>query len=65
MPKYLFHHLQADCRAKGVVCERSGRKVELTTPDGSVTAECDTVAEAIDAFHYDATFASLPVKVGR
>lgn len=55
-----FTHLENLCRAKRIVCERYGKRIELTTPDGSVKAECATVAEALDTVQNDSTFFSLP-----
>ena len=57
-----FKQLEIACKQKGIVCERTGRTVELTTPDGGTTAECETVGEAVNTFFYDHVFASLPVK---
>jgi hypothetical protein len=58
-----FEHLESLCHGKGIVCERNGRKIELTTPDGGTTAECDSVSEALDTYRNDATFSKLPIKL--
>lgn len=29
-----FEHLQGLCAGKGIVCERRGKKIDMTTPDG-------------------------------
>lgn len=55
-----YAHLEKLCAAKRIVCERRGKKIELTTPDGGTTAECETVAEALDTFRNDPAFAALP-----
>jgi len=60
-----FTNLQRQCQIKGVVCERSRGKIEMTTPDGGTTAECLTVAEAMETLHHDSTFASLPIKLAK
>ena len=59
-----FASLERLCAAKGIVCERRGRKIELTTPDGSVTAEADTVADAFADYDSE-PFRSLPIKLAR
>lgn len=56
-----FEHLESLCRAKRIVCERRGKRIELTTPDGGTTAECSTVTEALDTVRGDSTFAALPI----
>lgn len=58
-----FARLEALCAAKEIVCERRGKKIELTTPCGGTTAECDSVAEALDTVQRDSTFADLPLKL--
>jgi hypothetical protein len=58
-----FEHHESLARSKGIVCERrSARKIELTTPCGGTTAECATVAEALDTLRTDPTFSDLPIK---
>lgn len=59
-----YEHLEGLARAKGVNCERRGKKIELTTPGGGTTAECATVAEALDTMRNDETFSKLPIKMG-
>lgn len=56
-----FEHLQGLCAGKRIVCERNGRKIDLTTPDGSVSAECESVAEALDVVGHDPAFCKLPI----
>lgn len=58
-----FAHLEALCEAKGIVCERRRGRIELTTPNGGTTAECESVAEALDTYRNDDTFSSLPFKL--
>ena len=58
-----FRHLETLCAGKGIVCEKRGRKIELTTPDGGTTAECDSVAEALDTYRNDSTFSALPIQI--
>lgn len=58
-----YDHLENLAAAKGIVCERRGRKIELTIPSGAVTAECDSVAEALDTMRGDPTFSDLPIKI--
>lgn len=62
-----FNHLQALCAGKGIVCERNRSKtrIELTTPDGGTTAECESIAEAWDTYKGDPAFANLPIKMNR
>lgn len=55
-----FLDLERHCARYNICCERTGRKIELTTPDGSVTAECSSVADAIATVIGDSTFSSLP-----
>lgn len=62
--KRTFTTLERLCAAKGIVCERRGRKIELTTPDGSVTAEADTVADAFADYDSE-PFRSLPIKLAK
>lgn len=56
-----FERLQQACGLRGIVCERTRGKIELTTPNGGTTAECATVREAWDTYEGDTTFSSLPV----
>lgn len=56
-----FDRLQSLCACRGIVCERTRGKIELTTPNGGTTAECDTVAEAYDTLNSDTTFSTLPI----
>lgn len=65
MNKNTFKNLESHCYARGIVCERYGRKIEMTTPDGSTTAECSTVQEGFDTLQNDSTFSSLPIKQAR
>ncbi len=58
-----FTHLEALCAGKGIVCERRGRKIELTTPCGGTCAECDNVRDALDTVRNDDTFAGLPIRM--
>lgn len=60
-----YDHLENLAASKGVVCERarSGRKIELTTPCGGTTAECDSVTEALDTMRGDPTFSNLPIQI--
>lgn len=58
-----FANLQTACAAKRVVCERRGRKIEMTTPCGGTAAECETVAEAWDTLINDPTFSGLDSQV--
>lgn len=58
-----YQHLENLAAAKGIVCERTGRKIELTTPDGSVTAEDYSVADALDTLRNDSTFSDLPIQI--
>lgn len=51
-----FKRLQQECWVKGIVCERYGRKIELTTPAGGTTAVCDSVAEGFQTLLYDDAF---------
>lgn len=60
-----FEHLQGLCAGKGIVCERRGKKIDMTTPDGGTTAECESVAEAFDTLRGDPTFADLPIKLAK
>lgn len=60
-----FEHLQGLCASKGIVCERRGKKIEMTTPNGGTTAECESVAEAFDTLRGDPTFSELPIKLGK
>ena len=59
--KIKFEKLESMARQRGIVCERNGRKIELTTPDGGVMAECDTVADAADTIRQDTSFNRLPI----
>lgn len=59
-----FALLERLCAVKGIFCERRGRKIELTTPDGSVTAEAETVADAFADYDSE-PFRSLPIKLAR
>jgi len=56
-----FSHLEGLCRAKRIVCERIHGRIELTTPNGGTTAECNNVAEALDVVRNDSTFCDLPI----
>jgi hypothetical protein len=56
-----YSHLEALAASKRIVCERTGKRITLTTPDGGTTAECDSVAEALDTLSSDPTFADLPI----
>lgn len=56
-----FERLQSICASKAIVCERRGRKVELTTPCGGTTAECDGVNDAYATLANDPTFHDLPI----
>lgn len=57
-----FEHLENLCRLRRIVCERRhSRKIELTTPDGGTTAECVSVADALNTLHSDTAFSSLPL----
>lgn len=58
-----FENLEKLCRGKKIVCERRGKKIELTTPCGGTTAECDSLAEAFDTYHTDPAFDKLPMHV--
>lgn len=60
-----FAHLENLCRSKRIVCERNGRKINLITPDGSVNAECESLAEAFDTLKNDPTFANLPIVLAK
>lgn len=60
-----FEHLEALCATRRVVCERRGKKVLLTVPDGSVQAECDGVRDALDTMRTDPTFKDLPLDMAR
>lgn len=60
-----FAHLENLCRSKRIVCERNGRKINLITPDGSVNAECESLAEAFDTLKNDNTFAKLPIVLAK
>lgn len=60
-----FEHLQGLCAGKGIVCERRGKKINMTTPDGGTTAECESLAEAFDTLRGDPTFSDLPIKLGK
>lgn len=60
-----FEHLQGLCAGKGIVCERRGKKIDMTTPNGGTTAECDSVAEAFDTLRGDPTFSELPLRLGK
>lgn len=57
-----FEHLEQYCTARGIVCQRVGRTIELTTPDGGTTAEEPTLAEAWSTVQGDTTFSTLPVR---
>jgi len=56
-----YSHLEALASSKRIVCERTGKRITLTTPDGGTTAECDSVAEALDTLASDPTFSALPI----
>lgn len=58
-----FASLERLCAGKRIVCERRGKKIELTTPDGSVTAECESLAEAWDTYRNDHAFCNLPIQL--
>lgn len=60
-----FSHLFALADARRIVCERTGKRITLTTPDGGTTAECDSVAEALDTLRSDPTFAALPIVLAK
>lgn len=60
-----FEHLQGLCAGKGIICERRGKKIEMTTSDGGTTAECESVAEAFQELRSDPTFADLPIKLAK
>lgn len=60
-----FSHLEALASSKRIVCERTGKRITLTTPDGGTTAECDSVAEALDTLRSDSTFADLPIVLAK
>lgn len=60
-----FSHLENLCAGKRIVCERRGKVIELTTPCGGTTAECDSVAEALDTVATDPTFSKLPIVMSR
>jgi hypothetical protein len=60
-----FAHLEALASSKRIVCERTGKRITLTTPDGGTTAECDSVAEALDTLTGDPTFAALPIVLAK
>ncbi len=57
-----FEHLQGLCAGKGIICERRGRRIELTTPCGGTTAECSSIGEALDTYRNDPTFSDLPIQ---
>lgn len=58
-----FEHLEALCATRRVACERRGKKVLLTVPDGSVQAECDGVRDALDTMRTDPAFKDLPLRL--
>ena len=58
-----FEHLESMCASKGIICERRGRKIELTTPDGAITAECASISEALDTYRNDPTYSDLPIQI--
>lgn len=60
-----FEHLESLCAGVGVVCERDGKKINLTVPNGSVSAECDGVRDALDTMRSDPTFSKLPILLRR
>lgn len=55
-----FERLVTACKLRGIICEKSRGKIELTTPNGGTTAECETVREAWETYEGDSTFSSLP-----
>lgn len=58
-----FASLEALCSGKRIACERRGKKIELTTPDGGTTAECASLAEAWDTYRNDGAFCHLPIQL--
>jgi len=60
-----FSHFNGLCDSKRIVCERRGKKISLTTPDGATTAECDSVKDAMDTVRNDPTFANLPIVISQ
>lgn len=59
-----FNRLVSKCNAQGIVCERFGRRIELTTPDGGTTAVCHSVTDAWAEYHNDPAFFALPLRRG-
>jgi len=57
-------HLKNMCAIKDIVCEKTRGRIELTTPDGSTTAECATVEEALAELKGH-PFAELPIKLAK
>lgn len=62
MRTQIYNHLEALCHSKQIVCERRGKKIELTTPCGGTTAVCETVGEAFDVYRTDPAFCNLPLR---
>lgn len=65
MPKDTYTRLESLCAGKGIVCERIGKRIVLTTPDGSVMVNCENLAEAFDTVRNDPTFSKLPIKLAK
>lgn len=58
-----FAHLEGLCWSKGIVCERVGKRIELTL--GGTTGTYDSVREALDGYRHEEPFCSAPLKLGR
>lgn len=56
-----FQNLVNHCEARGIVCERVKKHIELTTPCGGTTAEVTTILDAWDTVTQDSTFCDLPL----
>lgn len=60
-----FEHLEQWCAAKGIVVQRIGKRIELTTPCGGTTAEETSVRDAWGTVKTDPAFCHLPIQVRR
>lgn len=60
-----YEHLESYCAGKGIICQRIGKRIKLTTPDGGTTAEETSVRDAWSTVKTDPTFCDLPIQVLR
>lgn len=58
-----YEHLESYCAGKGIICQRIGKRIKLTTPDGGTTAEETSVRDAWSTVKTDPTFADLPIRL--